>query len=191
MSDETKIARVYAEALFEAASETGKLEAVRRDLSEFARALEGSAELRTFFFDEDISGEHKAKLLDSLTAGGEPLVRNFLRLLADKDREFIVTDVVRIFLDLLERAAGVVKVELTTALPLPPGMAQEIKASLEASLARPVDLTLTVDDDIIGGVKLRVGDRIADASLRHRLEQLRTRLVKPTAFLEVSVEAAP
>ena len=60
-----------------------------------------------------------------------------------------------------------------------------MRKNLEASLAKTVDMTVTVDEEILGGVKLRIGDRIADASIRHSLDELRTRLVKPTATLEV------
>jgi F-type H+-transporting ATPase subunit delta len=191
VSDETKIARVYAEALLEAAVETGAVDEAKRDLTEFRDALERSTELHTFFFDEDISGTEKSSLLGRLTEGSEPLVTNFLRLLADKDREFVLFEAVEIFLQLVEKQAGVVKVELTTAVTLPRELSDEIHSVLESSLKKTVDLKLTVDDSIVGGVRLRVGDRVADASIRHRLDQLRTLLAKPMANLEVSVEAAP
>jgi ATP synthase F1 delta subunit len=191
VSDETKIARVYAEALLEAAAESGEVEAVRDDLVEFYNAVEQSVELKTFFFDEDISATEKSALLGRLTEGAQPLVTNFLRLLADKDREFALPDSVRIFLQLVELAAGVVKVELTTAVPLPQSLSDEIRSVIETALKKTIDLTLKVDDDIVGGVRLRIGDVVADASIRHRLDQLRDLLVKPMANLEVSVEAAP
>jgi F-type H+-transporting ATPase subunit delta len=191
VSDETRIARVYAEALFEAASEADRVDTVKRDLAEFAATIETSSQLRTFFFDEDISGTEKSALLGRLGEGGEPLVTNFLRLLADKDREWALPDAVRLFMQIVERESGVAKVELTVARPIPDTLRDEIRASLERSLGRPVDLTVTVDEEVIGGARLRVGDMIADASVRHRLDQLRARLIKPTANLEVSVEAAP
>ncbi len=84
----------------------------------------------------------------------------------------------------------VVTVTLTTARPLPDGLMAEVKASLESSLQKTVELEHTVDEAIVGGAKLRIGDRIADASIRHRLDQLRARLTSPTARLEGSVEAA-
>jgi ATP synthase F1 delta subunit len=191
VSDETKIARVYAEALLQAAAEVGVVSGARRDLTEFRDALEKSVELRTFFFDEDISGTEKSALLGRLTEGAEPVVTNFLRLLADKDREFVLLEAVDIFLRLVEEAAGIVKVELTTAVALPTTLTDEIRSTIEASLKKTIDLTVKVDDTIVGGVRLRIGDRVADASIRHRLDQLRALLAKPMANLEVSVEAAP
>ena len=187
---ETRIAKVYAGALYEAAVETGKVEAVRRDLSAFVDALAQSAELRAFVQDEDVSAEEKKQTLMQLTEGGDDLVRNFLRLLVDKDRESVLEEAYRAFVERVEADAGIMKVELVTAVPVPGTVQAGLKESLEKSLGKSVELTLTVDGDILGGVKLRIGDRIADASLRHRLEGLRARLVSPTARLEGSVEAA-
>ncbi|GAB4247832.1 MAG: F0F1 ATP synthase subunit delta [Thermoleophilia bacterium] len=190
MSEETKIARVYAEALFEAAQEEGRLEQVRRDLDDFAAALEETPQLQAFLEDEEISAPEKQRLLMELTEGADPLVQNFLRLLVDKDRESVFGEARQIFADLVEAAAGVVKVELTTAVPLPDEVEESIRKTIEKGLGREVELNLVVDEDILGGVRLRIGDRIADASLRHRLEQLRALLVKPSASREVSVEAS-
>ncbi|MCZ7663296.1 MAG: F0F1 ATP synthase subunit delta [Thermoleophilia bacterium] len=108
----------------------------------------------------------------------------------DKRRETALVEAHRLFVERAEAEAGVVKVELTTAVPVPDAMRRSLEKSLETSLGKTVELTLTVDQDVLGGVKLRIGDRIADASVRHRLESLRARLVSPTARLEGSVEAA-
>jgi F-type H+-transporting ATPase subunit delta len=187
---DAKIARVYAEALFAAASEVGRVDAVRRDLTEFTDALRSIPSLRRLLEDEAVKEETKREILLRVTEGGDPLLQNFLRLLVDKGREAVVEDALSIYSDLVDAAGGVVEVEITTARPLPAEMVAEISASVGASLQKTVDLKLTVDEEVLGGVKLRIGDKIADASLRHRLEQLRARLVSPMARLEGSVEAA-
>ncbi len=187
---EGKVARVYADALFRAAEEEGRIEAVRRDLRSFVEACRGSRELRDAFSNQDVAGETRKRLVMELTEGGEPLVRNLLRLLIDKGREEILEDLGHAFGEMVEAAANVVTVTLTTARPLPDGLMAEVKASLESSLQKTVELEHTVDEAIVGGAKLRIGDRIADASIRHRLDQLRARLTSPTARLEGSVEAA-
>jgi len=187
---EAKIARVYADALFHAAEAEGRVQPVRRDLHAFAEAVRGSKELGAVFMDQDVSGETRKRLVLELTEGGDPLVRNLLRLLIDKGREEILDDLDQAFGDLVEVAGNVVTVVLTTARPVPEELKAEIKASLESSLQKTVELELTVDESIVGGAKLRIGDRIADASIRHRLDQLRARLTSPTARLEGSVEAA-
>lgn len=187
---EAKIARVYADALFHAAEEEGRVQPVRRDLHAFVEAVRKSHELRDVLSNQDVPGETRKRLVLELTEGGDPLVRNLLRLLIDKGREEILEDLEAAFGDMVDAAGNMVTVVLTTARPIPEALKEEIKASLESSLQKTVELELAVDESIVGGAKLRIGDRIADASIRHRLDQLRARLTSPTARLEGSVEAA-
>lgn len=189
MSD-AKIARVYAEALFRAASEEGRVQAALRDLSAFIEAVQQSEDLRRVFGSKDMPEAARKNIVMQLTEGGDPLVRNFLRVLIDKGREEILEEAGSIYADLVEVAGNRVTVELTTARPIAEELQAEVKTSLESSLKRTVELKLAVDESILGGAKLRIGDTIADASIRHRLDQLRARLISPTAKLEGSVEAA-
>lgn len=190
MSD-TTIARVYARAIYEAAADAGRVEQVRADLTEFVAALASSAELRAFFLNEEMLVEQKKNAVVALTVGADPLVRNFLQVIIDKNREPVVEEACRLFVQRVEAEAGLVKVEMTTAVGVSQPMRDQIRTTLEAALKKRVELTVTVDEEIVGGVRLRVGDRIADASIRQRLEQLRARLVSPIAHrLEGSVEAA-
>jgi F-type H+-transporting ATPase subunit delta len=187
---QSKVSRVYAGALYEAAQEEGRVNEVRRDLGAFVSALEESPELRQFLVAEEISDHQKKQVLDELTEGGDELVRNLLRLLVDKSRESELTDVYERFVALVEEAEGIVHVQVVTAVPLTAEQEQALKAKIESSLQKTVQLTLSVDTEILGGLKLRIGDRIADASVRHRLERLRELLISPMASLEGSVEAA-
>jgi F-type H+-transporting ATPase subunit delta len=188
--NEGKIARVYATALYQAAAEEGRVEQVRRDLGEFVQAMESSGELRQFLVAEEISDGRKKEALLELTEGGDELVRNFLRLLVDKSRESELAGAYRAFVGLAERAQGLVHVEVVTAVPLTTPLENALRAKIESSLNKTVELTLTVDKEILGGLRLRIGDRVADASVRHRLERLRELLTSPMASLEGSVEAA-
>lgn len=187
---ESKIARVYATALYEAAEEEGRVEQVRRDLDEFAQALETSADLRQLIAAEEISDLRKTQVLMELTEGGDELVRNLLRLLVDKSREGEFLGIYRAYVQLVEEAQGIVHVEVTSAVPLTAPLQEALKAKIESSLHKTVELTLTVDEEILGGLRLRIGDRVADASVRYRLERLREMLITPIASLEGSVEAA-
>jgi F-type H+-transporting ATPase subunit delta len=187
---DTGIARVYARALYEAAAEAGSVQQVGDDLTAFVGALASSSELRAVFLSGEISVEQKKSVVVALLEGADPLVRNFLKVIIDKNREPVVGEACNLFVQRVEAEAGVVKVEMTTAVGVPEPVQEQVRKTLETALEKRVELTVTVDEDIVGGVKLRVGDRIADASIRHRLEQLRARLVSPTARLEGSVEAA-
>ncbi len=187
---ESKIARVYATALYEAAEDEGRVDEVQRDLGEFVRAMEESPELRQLIAAEEISDMRKTQVLMELTEGGDELVRNLLRLLVDKSREGELPAIYRAFVGLVEEARGIVHVEVVSAVPLSDPLQEALKAKIESSLHKTVELTLTVDEEILGGLRLRIGDRVADASVRHRLDRLRALLITPMASLEGSVEAA-
>jgi F-type H+-transporting ATPase subunit delta len=187
---EGKIATVYATALYQAAEEEGRVEQVRRDLGEFVEALDASADLRSLLAAEEISDARKTAVLMELTEGGDELMRNLLRLLVDKSRETEVAGVYRAFVGLVERAQGLIHVEVVSAVPLTPGLQDSLRAKIASSLQKTVELTATVDKEILGGLKLRIGDQIVDASVRHRLDSLRAMLITPMASSEGSVEAA-
>ncbi|MCL5735147.1 MAG: ATP synthase F1 subunit delta [Actinobacteria bacterium] len=186
----SKIARVYATALYQAAQEEDRLERVRGDLEDFVEAVTNSDELRQFLEAEEISDSRKKDALMDLTEGGDELFRNFLRLIVDKSRESELVGVREAFVELVEKAAGLVHVEVVTAVPLTASLQEALKKKIESSLNKTVELTMMVDEEILGGLRLRIGDRVADASVRHRLEKLRQLLTSPMASLEGSVEAA-
>ena len=187
---EGKIARVYATALYQAAEEGRRVEQVRRDLGEFVQAIDSSAELRQLLAAEEISDLKKTEVLMELTEGGDELVRNLLRLMVDKNREGELPATYRAFVELVEKAQGIVRVEVVTAVPLTAPLQEALRVKIESSLKKTVELTMTVDKEILGGLRLRIGDRVADASVRHNLERLREVLITPMASLEGSVEAA-
>jgi F-type H+-transporting ATPase subunit delta len=187
---EGKVARVYAAALYQAADEEGRVEAVRNDLGDFVRAVETSTELKQFLVAEGVSDSDKKQVLLELTEGGDDLVRNFLRIMVDKSRESALAETYQAYVDLVERAAGLVHVEVVSAVPLAPPLQQALKSKIESSLHKTVELSMTVDEDVLGGLKLRIGGRVADASVRYRLEKLRESLISPMASMEGSVEAA-
>jgi F-type H+-transporting ATPase subunit delta len=110
--------------------------------------------------------------------------------LVDKSREGALAETFEAYVDLVEKAAGLVHVEVVSAVPLPHKLQAALKNKIESSLAKTVELTMTVDEDMLGGLKLRIGGRVADASVRHRLEKLRESLISPMASMEGSVEAA-
>jgi F-type H+-transporting ATPase subunit delta len=188
---ESKVARVYAAALYQAAEEAGRVAEVRRDLGEFVQAIESSADLRKLLAAEEIIDLKKTEVLMELTEGGDELMRNLLRLTVDKSREVELPAINRAFVELVEQAQGLVHVEVVSAVPIPESLQQTLKKRMESSLKKTVELTLTVDKEILGGLRLRIGDRVADASVRHRLDRLREVLITtPLASLEGSVEAA-
>ncbi len=169
--------RIYAKALFEAAEEEGRLDAVERDLGAFVQALEESPALAAFLSNPQVDPAAKADLLAQLSEGGDELVRNTLRLLAEKGRAGEIAQVYEELRRFLDRARGRIVVELTTANELSEDEARSIVEKIERASGRTVEATRTVDPSLIGGMILQAGSLRVDASVRGRLERLRRELV--------------
>lgn len=169
--------RMYARALFKAAQEAGRLEQVQADLGMFVGALEATPELQAFLENPQIDPPAKSALLGDLTEGGEEIVRNFLRLIADKGRAGSAAGIRDEFETLVDRSQGRIAVELTTAYELSDDEAASIVSRIEEASGRAVEATRTVDPDLVGGLILQVGSLRVDASVRGRIAQLRRTLV--------------
>ncbi len=168
--------RLYARALFEAADEQGRVDAVHRDLAEFADAVEGSPELTSFLANPQVDSAAKIGVLGELSEGADELVRNFLRLLAGKGRSAQIPGIRDEFQALVDRAQGRVAVELTTAFELSDVEAASIVAQIEQASGRTVEATRKVDPELVGGMVLQAGSLRVDASVRGRLQRLRYEL---------------
>ena len=168
--------RLYAKALFEAADDSGRVDAVQRDLGEFADAVEGSPELSAFLANPQVDPAAKVGVLGELSEGSDELVHNFLRLIAAKGRSGQIPGIRDEFQALVDRAQGRVAVELTTAFELSDDEAASIVAQIEQSSGRKVEATRKVDPELVGGMILQAGSLRVDASVRGRLERLRHEL---------------
>jgi len=168
--------RLYAKALFEAAEDSGRVDAVQRDLREFADAVEASPGLSAFLTNPQVEPAAKVGVLGELSEGSDELVHNFLRLIAAKGRAGQIPGIRDEFQALVDRAQGRVAVELTTAFELSDDEAASIVAQIEQSSGRKVEATRKVDPELVGGMILQAGSLRVDASVRGRLERLRHEL---------------
>lgn len=168
--------RMYARALFEAARDAGRLEAVAAELGALAASIGEVPELASFLANPQVDPQGKAAVLDQLCAGADELVRNFVRLVAEKGRASELREVHRELEALVDRAQNRLAVELTTAHELTDEEAAAIVRTIEAASGRTVEATRSVDPDLIGGIVLQVGSFRADGSVRGRLERLRREL---------------
>ena len=168
--------RLYAKALFEAAEDSGRVDAVQRDLGEFADAVEASPELSAFLANPQVDPAAKVGVLGELSEGSDELVHNFLRLIASKGRAGQIPGIRDEFQALVDRAQGRVAVELTTAFELSDDEAASIVAQIEQSSGRKVEATRKVDPELVGGMILQAGSLRVYASVRGRLERLRHEL---------------
>jgi ATP synthase F1 delta subunit len=171
-----EIAQVYARSLFQVAQEHDKLDLVREQLGQFVDAMEQTRELQTFFFSPYFSTEEKKDGLDRVVTDVDESVRNFLGLLLENHRMPVIFRVRREFERLWAEAHQLLGVEITSAIELDSSIAERIGEEIGRQTGREVQLTSTVDPDVLGGIVLRVGNSILDASVRTRLESLRRRV---------------
>lgn len=168
-----EIARVYARSLFEVAKGHGKLDVVREQLGQFADAVDGDRDLQVFLFSPYFSTEEKLDGLRRAVIDADPIVRNVLELLVEKHRAPVIFRIRREYDALWENENKLLPVEITSAIELDEALIQQLSARIGEQTGRKVSLTTTVDPDVIGGIVMRVGNNILDASIRTRLESLR------------------
>ena len=168
-----EIARVYAESLFEVADEKGKLDEIREELGQFADALESDQELQVFFFSPYFSTAEKQAGIEKAVSGASEEFTNFLNLLAEKHRMPVVFRMRRAYEELWRERNRKIDVTVTSAVELDPDVVSRIGQEIEKQTGQTVELSSRVDDAILGGLVLQVGNMVLDASIRSRLDKLR------------------
>ncbi len=168
-----ELAEVYARSLFEVARDTGTLDVVREQLGQVADAVAGDRELQTFFFSPYFSVPEKEEGFDRAFTGTDPIVRNFLGLLIEKHRMPVLFRVRQRFEAMWQEENRVLPVQITSAIPLDEATVRSIGDRIGSQTGRRIQLAADVDPDVLGGLVLRVGNSVVDASIRNRLENLR------------------
>ena len=168
--------RIYANALFDAAKEHGRLETVHRELREFADALEQVPELQALLGNPRLDPRARREALRGVLEGADEFVRNFVLLVTEKGRADELGDIVEEFEALVAADEGILDVGLTTAVELSDADAQRILEQIERVSGRKLRATRSVDPSLIGGFVLRAGSHRVDASVRGRVERLRRQL---------------
>ena len=168
-----EIASVYARSLFEVASEQEKLDGIREQLGEFAEALDGSRELQIFLFSPYFSSAEKRDGVAKVISGADEELVNFLELLAEKHRMPAIFRIRKHFDEKWAEENRMLEVRLTSAVPLDSEVVERVVKEIERKTNKRIDLDSEVDEDILGGLVLRVGNMVLDASLRSKLERLR------------------
>jgi F-type H+-transporting ATPase subunit delta len=168
-----ELARVYARSLFEVALEQGKLDLLREQLGQLADALNDNRQLAVFFFSPYFSTAEKQEALGGVLDGADASFLNFLSLLIENHRMPVIFRVRQQYERLWEEENRMLPVEITSAVALDEKTTEELGSTIGERAGRRVTLSSRVDPDILGGIILRVGNSILDASIRNRLEQLR------------------
>jgi len=170
---------VYATALAEAAEAAGVLPAVGEETEAFAKAWRENKNTRDFFLSGAVQRHEKEQAIEKAMRGrAQDLMVNFLQILLWRDRLWLLPEIGGALTKILDRRGNRVPVRITTATPLPPDQVASIVTRLRASLGKEPIVAQEVNPSLLGGAVLRVGDVVADGSVRRKLVELRSRIVR-------------
>jgi F-type H+-transporting ATPase subunit delta len=173
-----EIAEVYARALFQVALEHDVLDRVRDELGEFTDALEEDDDLRLFFYSPYFSSDEKKEGVAKVVSGADERLVRFLEMLAERHRMPVLPRIRREVEALWAEENEVLPVSVTSAVELDDKLVKGIGKQIEEQTGRRVELSAGVDENVIGGLMVRVGNMVLDATVRNRLERLRKQLAK-------------
>ncbi len=171
----TEVGERYAQALFDLAEETRALDAVRADMASLKAAWSESADLRRLATSPVISAADQGKGLVAIAekAKFNAATRKFLGLLAQNGRARDLTAVIAAFQALYAKKTGLVAAEVVSAKPLSAAQLKSVQGALRSALGRDPELSARVDPSILGGLKVKVGSKLFDASLKTKLDQMK------------------
>ena len=173
-----EIAQVYARALFEVANERDSLDEIRDELGAFADAMNENRDLAVFFFSPYFSVPEKKRGLQRALVDPNPEFENFLEALIERHRMPALFRIRTEYDALWDEARRLLPVVVTSAVTLDQETVKGIGDRIGAQVDRQIELSAEVDPDILGGIVLRVGNLILDASIKNRLEQLRQQVAQ-------------
>jgi F-type H+-transporting ATPase subunit delta len=168
----------YAATLLEAAVESGALAHVQQDAERLLATVRQSPDLSAFLRNSLLRAQVQSRALEELFAGKvQELTLRFLLLVAQRRRAGLLPEMLEAFLERAEERAGIVRVEVRSAVELSERQADQLRERLMAYTGRQVRLRTRVDGSLRGGLVAKVGDTVFDGSLATQLERLRRRLV--------------
>jgi F-type H+-transporting ATPase subunit delta len=173
-----EIAEVYSRALFEAARDNDVLDRIHEELAEVDDALRDDENLRLFFFSPYFNSEEKKEAIAKVVDGADERLVNFLELLAERHRMPLLSRIRRQFDARWAEDQQLLPVSVTSAVELDDSLVKDIGKRIQDQTGRTVELSSNVDPDVLGGLVVRVGNMVLDASVRNRLEQIRKQVAK-------------
>ena len=173
-----EIASVYARSLFEVAKEHDALDEIHDQLGQFTDELDTNRELQVFFFSPYFSSVEKKDGISKVIEGGNEYFVRFLELLAERHRLPVVFRIRREFDRLWAEENKLLPVTIRSAVELDESTVQDIGKKIEEQTGRKIELTSTVDPNLIGGLQMQVGNMIFDSTIRSRLEKLRREVAR-------------
>lgn len=179
MAGDLRAARRYARALFQTALKSNEVDAVALSLDAIAQASEATPQFMNVMRHPLITRERKKELLTHIFENRvQPVVEHFLFLLIENDRAAILPDVGEQFKQLLDAHRREVDAEAVSAVPMTDAQVAALKARLEAETGHTVRLQTRVDASLLGGLLVRVGDRLFDGSVASQLQRIEDQLLQ-------------
>lgn len=174
------VATNYGEALFSLAQEENRLDAVKKDLLLIQETLVDNQDLSLVLKHPKIEKEDKKELLLKIFLGVDPFVKNFIRLLVDKNRFSQFHEICKVYVSLYNEFHGIEVAYVESANALSDKQLNDMKAMLEKKLAKKVEMKVSINEDLIAGVRVKIKDEILDNSAASKLERMRKEVVKTT-----------
>ncbi len=176
MAELVTVARPYADAAFDLASEADALKSWSDALGRLA-AIVATPDMKAVVNDPKLSSDNLVKLvLDVAGDGLNAEQQNFVNVLVDNERLQLMPEIFELFEDLKNAKEGVMDAEITSAFPLEGTELKTLTSDLEARFKAKLNVTVSVDPDLIGGVRVAVGDEVIDASVRAKIAKMATAL---------------
>jgi F-type H+-transporting ATPase subunit delta len=166
----------YAKALFEIARERGVADQVEKDLAKLGELIGSSREVRSYLMNPRIANAAKKKALTAMLSDGDSLTVDFVQLLIDKRRVAELVEVGRWFSEMKRQASGVVQARIESVSPLDEHLLGDLKAKLEEITGKHVQLESELNEELIGGMRIHLGSKLIDGSLKRRFSALRDKL---------------
>lgn len=171
-------ALVYAQSLLDLAKEQNSAEAIGAELESLADAIQNDPGLKLFVIDPSVSIDRRAQIFKQAFSGQlSPLLLNFLGVLNLKGRIGAIGEISQAYQDLLDELFGKIEVDVTVAQKLSPEQMEQVQQKVSQALGKSAVVHQYVDESIIGGMVLRVEDRLIDASVRYQLQAIQEQLL--------------
>jgi len=171
-------AKVYARSLLELARQRNLAEPIGKDLAAIGQILRDTPSFAAFLRDPGIRGEERTRVIDQvLKPSVDPLLANFLGVLNANGRLNYLEQITVAYANLLDELLGKIEVDVTTAQRLAPADLDKVRQSVSATLGRDAIVHQYVDESIIGGLVLRVQDKLIDASVKTQLQTIKRQLL--------------
>lgn len=177
----SKAARRYANAFLETALDQNSLEKTKEDMLFILKTVGDSNELRVFLRSPVIKKSVKKDALEAIFADKvQPLTMSLIHILSEKGREDLLYQISNGFLDRYNVHHGIIEVDVQTAFELTGEQKNSLQKSLESSTGKKVQMNITIDEDLIGGLTVRIDDTVVDGSVKYKLSQLKDKFMAAT-----------